>query len=131
MVIKNLRLLGKTKELKMKNKLEVVLIVLMVILVGMSFVVNNALATNQPPCCEQVDEPEEVSVPSHSSSSRSGSYVKKPLAPYTILKLGDRGDAVKQFQMVLNEFGKANLKVDGKLGILTWNAWLNYQLSLK
>lgn len=89
------------------------------------------MAINQPPCCDVADiaPVEDIEVPQveHSRSS-SGSYIKKAVAPYTILKFGDRGEEVKQFQMVLNEFGKANLKVDGIFGKLTLKAWEDYKL---
>lgn len=127
----------------MKNyKLVAVFIGLIIILVGMSFVVNSVLATNQPPCCEQVDDPEEVSdmPPQEESSSHrsSGSYVKKVVKTeyvWEVIKFGDNdringNDYVATFQRVLNAQINAGLVVDGIFGVKTQSAWELYSLTL-
>jgi len=49
----------------------------------------------------------------------------------TVLKLGSRGNAVKDLQNILNGFSKANLTVDGDFGPATVAAVKTYQTALK
>ena len=80
--------------------------------------------------CDCGTEPKTEPKVSHHSS---GGYMPKK-APvvyvYDVVKYGSMGQAVKDFQMLLNNHG-AKLVVDGIYGELTQKAWLKYEATIK
>lgn len=92
------------------------------------------------PCCVEDTHdtnpfiyPPDTHEPPTSSRRSSGSYIKpiaKPVMVYDVIKYGDMGQAVKDFQMFLNNKG-AKLVVDGIFGDLTQGAWLEFEKTIK
>lgn len=114
----------------MKNKI-IVAIIALVALLGLFLIIKSVSAKTIPPdteCCQEKEEIETLS----SSSRRTGGYIKpiKPTMVYDVIKYGDMGQAVKDFQMFLNNKG-AKLVVDGIFGPLTNIAWLEFEKTIK
>lgn len=117
----------------MKNKI-IVAIIALVALLGLFLIIKSVSAKTIEPeeCCKAEEEIAEVYPETTTSSRRTGGYIKqiKPTMVYNVVKYGDIGQAVKDFQMFLNNKG-AKLVVDGIFGPLTNIAWLEFEKTIK